>query len=83
MVNHSDPHHPYKNLEGICTNAIEGIWGEVKRTLKIHNGIPENFLESHLNEFLFRFNLTNGDVNDVFWKLISGIANNWKPQWDF
>ena len=82
MVNHSDPDHPYKSIDGICTNAVEEIWCVVKRTFKQYNGIPQKFLQSHLDEYLYRFNLTNGEPNDVFMKLLTGISNNWPAKWN-
>ena len=82
MINHSDKHHPFKNDNGICTNAIEGMWGDVKRVLKARNGIRKEYLQSHLDEYLFRFNMTDGTPNDVFIKLLNGIAHHWPAKWN-
>lgn len=79
-VNHSDKGNPFIQ-DGVCTNSIKRMWGRVKSVLKRHQGIPSHLLQSHLDEFLFRWNCTNGTTNDVFEKLLKGVEKHWPAEW--
>ena len=50
VVNHSKK---FKSEEGVCTNTIEGIWGNVKEKIAAMHGLREDNLQSFLDEFTY------------------------------
>jgi transposase-like protein len=69
-VNHSlnfiDP------ITGAHTQNIERLWREVKKSKKQYNGVPDDQIDSHIGEFMWR---TRAGVNldNAFWKAIEMI----------
>ena len=64
VVNHSKE---FKSEEGVCTNTIEGIWGNVKEKIAAMHGLRQDNLQSFLDEFTYRFMYARGqDMQDMF-----------------
>lgn len=54
FVNHSK--FQYVNA-GVTTNTIEGFWGNMKKSISgTYCGISPKYLQSYVNEFVFRYN---------------------------
>lgn len=51
-VNHTET---FVSPTGVCTNTIEGIWGDVKLRLRSMHGVSIENLLGHLNEYCYRF----------------------------
>ncbi len=78
-VNHS--YHFVDPESGAYTNGIEGAWTQLKRKLKDMNGCSRLYLQSYIDEFLWRHNncMARGEVYDsimsalsVYWKNVPG-----------
>lgn len=69
-VNHSKE---FKSATGVCTNGIEGLWGNVKLKIKKMKGVLPNHVPEILDEYMYRyrFGKSNGDV---YATLIEDIA---------
>ena len=53
-VNHSAKQYVYR---GIHTNTIEGFWSQLKRSIDgTYHVVSPKYLQSYLNEFVFRYN---------------------------
>ncbi len=53
-VNHSAKQYVYN---GIHTNTIEGFWSQLKRSIDgTYHVVSPKYLQSYLNEFVFRYN---------------------------
>ncbi len=68
MVNHSEE---FVSNEGVCTNTIESLWGELKAELKIRRGFCEGQINGFLDEFMYRREFRG---EDIFEKLLEHIA---------
>lgn len=64
-VNHSDK--KYVNKNGFSTNGIENYWSLLKRGIYgIYHQISEKHTQAYLDEFSFRFNSREEEVEDRF-----------------
>ena len=70
-INFVDP------ITGACTNHVENFWKRAKAKLKAMCGVQENFVESYLDEFLWRERF-GGDGMEVFDNLLLHISQ-WYP----
>lgn len=67
MVNHSTGFV----LNGVNTNTIESLWGELKADLKIKRGLNREQLPGFLDEFVYRRIYRS---EDIFVQLLDHIA---------
>jgi transposase len=73
VVNHSG--WQWANKEGYTTNAIEGFWSLLKRSLKgTHVWVSKKYLQCYIDECVFRYNnrkieepMFNVVLKNVFW----------------
>lgn len=58
----------FVSQEGVCTNTIEGIWGDLKQKLRSMHGIPLDLLQDYLDEYAYRFMYkdTSGSIYHTF-----------------
>ena len=63
FVNHSK----YEYVKaGVSTNTIEGFWGQLKRSLDgTYHSVSPKYLQTYVNEFVFRYNLRGVAVYPV------------------
>ncbi len=63
FVNHSK----YQYVKaGVSTNTIEGFWGQLKRSLDgTYHSVSPKYLQTYVNEFVFRYNLRGVAVYPV------------------
>lgn len=60
--------------DGVTTNTIEGFWSQLKRSLDgTYHCVSPKYLQSYVNEFVFRYNLRTVAVYPVL------IERAWKP----
>lgn len=63
VVNHSKG---FKNNLGFHTNNIENLWSLMKYEEKKRLGIKKSYINSYLEEFIFRYyNLRNGEFSEI------------------
>ena len=64
-------HSKYEwSRDNVCTNTIEGFWGQMKRSLHgTHHSVSKQWLQSYVDEFVFRYN----NREDVF-HLLLGVV---------
>ena len=66
-------HHYVNPLNGVHSNHIENLWSNMKAILKQICGSQGVMLDSHLDEFMYRYSRKNeGSIFDL---LIQDIAN--------
>jgi transposase len=54
------------------TNTIEGFWGQLKRSISgTYHSVSPKYLQSYVNEFVFRYNLRDVAVCPVLLELVS------------
>jgi len=68
MVNHSVE---FVSEDGVCTNSIESLWGEIKAELKIRQGYCAGQIDGVLDEFMYRREFYK---QDIFEKLLDHIV---------
>ena len=69
LINHSK--YEYVRA-GVTTNTIEGFWGQLKRSLDgTYHSVSPKYLQSYVNEFVFRYNLRGVVVYPVLLELAS------------
>lgn len=60
----------FKSAEGVCTNTIEGLWGNLKMRICSMHGLPAKELQGFLDEFSVRYYFGhNGSIFAPFWRL--------------
>lgn len=52
IVNHSKE---FKSKDGVCTNTIEGVWGDVKTRIRGMHGVRMKLLPNYLEEYSYRY----------------------------
>jgi transposase len=69
FVNHSK----YEYVKaGVHTNTIEGFWGQMKRAISgTHHSVSPKYLQSYVNEFVFRYNFRGVAVCPILLELAS------------
>lgn len=67
FVNHSK----YEYVKaGVSTNTIEGFWSQLKRSLDgTHHAVSPKYLQSYVNEFVFRYNFRDVAVCPILLEL--------------
>lgn len=67
FVNHSK----YQYVKaGVSTNTIEGFWGQLKRSIDgTYHSVSPKYLQSYVNEFVFRYNFRGVSVGPVLLEL--------------
>lgn len=69
FVNHSKYQY-VKN--GVTTNTIEGLWGNWKNAMRgTYHAVSPKYLQSYVNEFVFRYNFRGVAVYPVLLELAS------------
>ena len=61
--------------DGICTNMIECLWGEIKADLKIRRGYNAQQISLVLDECMYRREFCEGDI---FGKILEHIADKYQ-----
>lgn len=66
-------HGRYEWARGdVYTNTIEGFWGQLKRSLRgTHHSVSRKWLQSYIDEFVFRYNLRGAVVYAVLLELVA------------
>ena len=59
---------------GVCTNTIEGLWGNVKGKIKGMHGLRQNKLQVVLDEIVFRYR----HRRDMYHKYLEAITAMYK-----
>ena len=72
MVNHS---REFVSEDGVCTNTIESLWGEIKADLKIRRGYNAQQISLVLDEFMYRREFRE---DDIFEKILEHIADKYQ-----
>ena len=72
MVNHS---REFVSEDGVCTNTIECLWGEIKADLKIRRGYNAQQISLVLDEFMYRREFRE---DDIFEKILEHIADKYQ-----
>lgn len=73
VVNHSKE---FKSKEGVCTNTIEGIWGDVKTKIRTMHGVLFRDLNTYLQEYCYRY--MNKDENgSIYHNFLYHLALHW------
>lgn len=68
-VNHSKEQYV---RAGVHTNQIEGFWGQLKRSISgTYHCVSPKYLQSYVNEFVFRYNFRDVAVCPVLLELAS------------
>jgi transposase-like protein len=65
---HRQIHHASKVyvVGDVHTNNIEGFWSLIKRGIgETHHAVSQKFLQSYLDEYVFRYNRRNVEPSDV------------------
>lgn len=52
VVTHSKE---FKSKSGVCTNTIEGVWGDIKTKFRAMHGVRMKHLGAHLQEYRYRY----------------------------
>jgi hypothetical protein len=68
------------SYKGACTNRIESLWNSSKHRFKEIRGCKRSYIQSFLDEFVWRFN--NGVHNDrvaAYNLILKTIAKFYKP----
>jgi len=64
VVNHSAK---IFSRNGITTNAIEGLWSEIRRSLYgIHHWVSDKYLRRNVDESVYRYNTRSYGQDDIF-----------------
>jgi len=72
IVNHSEG---YYVQEGVSTNTIEGLWSQMKRSIDgTYHVVSPKYLQSYVNEFVFRYNYRDLAVCPVLLERASKLA---------
>ena len=72
MVNHS---REFVSEDGVCTNMIECLWGEIKADLKIRRGYNAQQISLVLDEFMYRREFRE---DDIFEKILEHITDKYQ-----
>eukprot|EP00918_Siedleckia_nematoides_P040853 GHVU01088716.1.p2 GENE.GHVU01088716.1~~GHVU01088716.1.p2 ORF type:complete len:130 (+),score=14.30 GHVU01088716.1:325-714(+) len=67
----------FKSAEGVCTNTIEGLWGNIKGRIISRKGIPQEHLQEFLDEFSFR-HFNNNNIFHAFCNVLHLEGNKEK-----
>ena len=59
----------FKSKDGVCTNLIEGLWGNLKMRICTQHGIRSELLQGFLDEFSIRYYF--GQKNVIFHHMMS------------
>ena len=69
--------------DGITTNSIEGFWGELKRSIfGIHHFVSEGYLQSYIDESVFRYNTRKENTSAILHRLFRSAACGYVRYWD-
>ena len=52
----------FKSAEGVCTNLIEGLWGNIKMKIYQQHGLRHYMLQPFLDEWSYRYELNTDNV---------------------
>lgn len=59
----------FKSADGVCTNLIEGIWGNLKMKINTQHGLRHYMLQDFLDEWSYRY-LVNKD-NTLWYEMLN------------
>lgn len=64
----------YKNEEGYSTNAVEGFWSHLKRTIfGIYHNVSRKHMQAYVDEIAFKYNTRKMDQGERFGLMMSRI----------
>lgn len=70
VVNHSEE---FMSEDGVCTNTIEGIWGDAKLRFRSMHGVIMENLQDYLDEYCYRF-MYKDKFGSIYWKFMADAA---------
>lgn len=80
---HQTVNHSYNFLDpdtGTCTNRIESLWNASKHKFKDMRGCNRTYIQSYLDEFVWRFNNgVNGSRTKAYELILEVVAYFYKP----
>lgn len=69
-VNHS---REFVSRQGVCTNTIEGLWGDVKLRLRSMHGVCMDDLQLYLDEYCYRY-VNKDSKGSIYWPFLADLA---------
>lgn len=66
----------FKSKEGVCTNTIEGIWGDLKTRIRGMHGVRMKYLPLYLDEYCYRF-MIKDKHGSIFFPFLYHLALHW------
>lgn len=63
----------FKSADGVCTNLIEGLWGDIKMKIRSMHGVPMKDLQIYLNEYCYRF-MFKDEHGSIYYPLMRDLA---------